>query len=148
VALRDRTRHRVLCAFVKFSMPAQTFTPLILAHAMAAGLALALGAVILSRRKGDLRHRWMGRAWFALMTFVAAGSFGIRVSGHFSWIHGLSTFTLVMLALGLYMARTGRIERHKRIVQGLYFGALIIAGLFTLLPNRLLGHWLWTHLLA
>jgi uncharacterized membrane protein len=82
------------------------------------------------------------------MTFVAAGSFWIRVSGHYSWIHGLSAFTLVMLALGIYMARTGRIEKHKRIVKGLYFGALIIAGLFTLLPNRLLGHWLWTHLLA
>jgi uncharacterized membrane protein len=53
-----------------------------------------------------------------------------------------------MLALGIYTARTGRIEKHKRIVKGLYFGALIIAGLFTLLPNRLLGHWLWTHLLA
>jgi hypothetical protein len=129
-------------------MPTALFTPLMSAHAIAAGLALPLGAVILLRRKGELGHRWMGRTWFALMTFVAAGSFGIRVSGHYSWIHGLSTFTLVMLALGLYMARTGRIESHKRIVQGLYFGALIIAGLFTLLPNRLLGHWLWTQVLA
>jgi len=124
------------------------FTLLISAHALAAGLALPLGAIILWRRKGDSNHRWMGRAWFTLMTFVAAGSFGIRASGHYSWIHGLSTFTLVMLALGLYAARTGRIAQHKRIVQGLYFGALIIAGLFTLLPNRLLGHWLWANPLA
>ena len=129
-------------------IPTAHLTPLISAHALAAGLALPLGAIILSRRKGDSTHRWMGRVWFALMTFVAAGSFGIRVSGHYSWIHGLSAFTLAMLALGLYMARTGRIEKHKRIFQGLYFGALIITGLFTLLPNRLLGHWLWTHLLA
>lgn len=129
-------------------MPNAHFTSLISAHALAAGLALPLGAAILWRRKGDLWHRWMGRTWFLLMTFVAAGSFWIRVSGHYSWIHGLSAFTLVMLALGIYMARTGRIEKHKRIVKGLYFGALIIAGLFTLLPNRLLGHWLWTHLLA
>lgn len=129
-------------------MPTAQFTPLISAHAIAAGLALPLGAVILLRRKGDLQHRWLGRAWFLLMTFVAAGSFGIRVSGHYSWIHGLSAFTLVMLALALYMARTRRIKQHKRIVQGLFFGALIIAGLFTLLPHRLLGHLLWTSLLS
>ena len=79
-----------------------------------------------------------------LMAFVAAGSFGIKSGTGYSWIHGLSILTLIMLALGWWKARHGQVSAHRRIMQGLYIGALLITGLFTLLPNRLIGHWLWT----
>jgi len=124
-------------------MATPAFTPLIAAHAVAAGVALVLGGMVFMRPKGTSVHRWMGRAWVAIMTFVAAGSFGIRASGRFSWIHALSIFTLIMLARAIILAKNGRIDHHQRTMQGLYFGALILAGLFTLLPNRLLGNWLW-----
>jgi uncharacterized membrane protein len=119
------------------------WTPLILSHAMAATTAIVIGAAMLWRRKGDRPHRLLGRIWFVLMAFVAAGSFGIKTGSGYSWIHGLSLFTLAMLARGWWMARTGDIANHRRIMQGLYVGALLITGLFTLLPSRLIGHWLW-----
>ncbi|NBU50967.1 MAG: DUF2306 domain-containing protein, partial [Betaproteobacteria bacterium] len=61
-------------------------------------------------------------------------------------IHGLSVFTLAMLALGVKAAREGRVRTHRNIMAGTYAWGLIVTGLFTLLPNRLLGHALWSTL--
>lgn len=49
--------------------------------------------------------------------------------------------TLVSLPLSIRDARAGRIAAHRRRMLIVY-AALIIAGLFTMLPSRLLGHWL------
>lgn len=124
-------------------MNAPSFTPLIASHAAVAIAALLLGTAVLLRRKGDTLHRTMGWLWVLLMAFVALGSFGIRDSGGFSWIHGLSAYTLVMLVWAVSLARRRQVRAHRRAMQGLYFGALVIAGLFTLLPQRRLGLWLW-----
>ncbi|NBT11913.1 MAG: DUF2306 domain-containing protein, partial [Betaproteobacteria bacterium] len=35
---------------------------------------------------------------------------------------------------------------HRNIMAGTYAWGLIVTGLFTLLPNRLLGHALWSTL--
>jgi uncharacterized membrane protein len=120
--------------------------PVILTHALAAIGALGLGSLVFLRRKGDTSHRWIGRAWVGLMLATALSSFWIRGSGSFSWIHGLSVYTLVILTLAIAHARAGRIERHRRIMRNLFAGGLVIAGAFTLLPQRLLGHALWSAL--
>lgn len=120
--------------------------PAILIHTVAALSALALGAMVFLRRKGDTGHRWIGRAWVGLMLATAISSFWIRFHGGFSWIHGLSVTTLVMLALAIGFARAGRIEAHRRTMRGLFAGGLLIAGAFTLVPQRLLGHALWSAL--
>ncbi len=125
--------------------PNYSWTPLIAAHAVAAGSAVLMGAGVLLRRKGDARHRLMGRVWVGLMLLTALSSFGIY-RDHFSWIHGLSVFTLAMLALGVKAAREGRVRTHRNIMAGTYAWGLIVTGLFTLLPNRLLGHALWSTL--
>ena len=122
------------------------FTPVILLHLGAALAALALGGAIFLRRKGSLSHRLLGRSWVALMLVTAISSFWIRASGGFSWIHGLSVFTLFALAGGVTFAVNGNIARHRGTMAGIYFGGLLIAGLFTLLPQRLLGHMLWSSL--
>jgi uncharacterized membrane protein len=49
-----------------------------------------------------------------------------------------------MLAAGVYFAATGRILRHRRMMTGIYVLGLGAAGLFTLLPDRLLGRMLWS----
>ena len=123
-------------------MPNYTWSPLILTHAACAGSAVLLGACVLWRRKGDSTHRWLGRAWVLLMATTALLSFGIHRQSY-SWIHGLSVFTLIMLALGVVAARQGRVRLHRRIMSGTYLWALMVTGLFTLLPNRLLGHELY-----
>jgi uncharacterized membrane protein len=114
------------------------WTPVIAGHALAAAAAVVLGAVILLRRKGTISHRASGWVWVTLMGTVAISSFWI-FQQHYSWIHGLSVFTLVMLVLGVYRARTHRVQAHRFTMLGLFCGALLIAGLFTLAPNRLLG---------
>lgn len=119
------------------------FTPVILAHTLAALAAVLLGAVMFIARKGTLLHRISGRFWLTLMLLTALSSFWIRSSGGFSWIHGLSVLTLAAIAGGLYFAIRGNILRHRRIMASLYFGGLLIAGFFTLLPQRLLGRAVW-----
>ncbi len=124
-------------------------TPAIWVHVIAAFVALVLGAFVLWRRKGDERHRWMGRAWVATMAVVALSSFGIStigVVGPFSPIHLLSIYTLLSLATGVgvflwpsSMSRVARIRTHRITMQTLYASALLIAGGFTFLPFRFLG---------
>ncbi|HEV8096689.1 MAG TPA: hypothetical protein VGP71_13230, partial [Burkholderiales bacterium] len=64
-------------------------------------------------------------------------------NGSYSWIHLLSIVTLVLLAAVVYAAVTGHIRRHRAGVIGLYSGSLVTAGLFALLPGRLLGKMVW-----
>lgn len=119
------------------------FTPVILVHTFAALAALALGGAMFLARKGTFLHRVAGRSWVALMLAVAISSFWIKSSGSFSWIHGLSVSVLVLLAVLVFLAITRRISAHRRLATGLYAGALVITGAFTLLPYRLLGRLVW-----
>jgi uncharacterized membrane protein len=120
------------------------FTPVILIHVGAALAALVLGIAVFLRRKGTFAHRMLGRAWVGLMLLTAISTYWIRSSGSFSWIHGLSMITLIALAFAVHFAVAGNIRRHQGIMQGVFFGGLIIAGAFALLPQRLLGHALWS----
>ena len=122
------------------------FTPIILLHTFAALAALGLGAAMFLARKGTFLHRVAGLTWVALMLAVATSSFWIKSSGNFSWIHGLSVSVLVLLAVLVFLAITRRISAHRRLAIGLYAGALVITGLFTLLPYRLLGRLVWGNL--
>ena len=123
-----------------------SFTPAIWIHLAAAGAALAIGAMVFLGRKGNGKHRWMGRAWAVLMLLVALSSFWIQSNGSFSWIHALSVFTLFALAGGVYFAITRRVRSHRFTMIALFAGSLLTAGAFSLLPQRLLGNLLWTSL--
>jgi uncharacterized membrane protein len=117
-------------------------SPVIQIHALVAILALVIGAVQLFRRKGDAPHRTLGIIWVALMAIVALSSFfiwTIRVWGLFSPIHLISIFTLWMLWRGVQFARTHDIRSHMRIMQATYLLALIVTGLFTMLPGRIMN---------
>jgi uncharacterized membrane protein len=118
------------------------FTPVIITHVASAAGALVFGAVTLSLRKGTPTHRLFGRIWVALMVMTALVSFGIRSSGHFSWIHLLSVWTLIALAASIYAIIRGDVRKHQRGMISAYAG-LAIAGVFTLLPGRRLGALLW-----
>lgn len=49
--------------------PAYSWTPLIVAHAVAAASAVGLGLVVLSRRKGNALHRQLGHAVLSVLGF-------------------------------------------------------------------------------
>lgn len=122
---------------------AYSWTPVIVIHTLAALTAVLLGAWLLSARKGHRAHRIAGWVWVLCMATVAGISFAIRGPGGFSWIHGLSVFTLATLITGVLAARTHRVQAHRMNMISLYVGALVITGLFTLLPGRLLGQAVW-----
>ena len=115
--------------------------PAIPLHALAAMTAFALGLVQFAAPKGTLPHRTLGWIWVGLMALVAISSFWIhqiRLVGSWSPIHLLSIFVLVMLPLAVWRAHTHQVAAHRRAMIGLFSGALVIAGLFTLLPGRIM----------
>ena len=112
-------------------------------HIVTVTPALPLGAWLLLRPKGTAPHRGLGRIWALLMLVTAMTSFGItELTGHFSPIHLLSILTIVSVLRGIRFARTGDIPRHQRAMV-LAFTGLVAAAVFTLLPGRLLGSWLF-----
>jgi uncharacterized membrane protein len=120
----------------------------VLIHLGAAISALLLGIVMLVRRKGTLSHKFWGRIWAGLMLTVAISSLWIPSFLHFTWIHLFTLLTLVALPLGIYRIRRGNVKGHAAAMKGLFIGGLVIAGIFTLVPGRMLGNLLWHTVLA
>jgi len=121
--------------------PLLNATPAIQLHAFAAMAAFALGVVQLSASKGTLPHRTLGWIWVALMVFVSTTSFWIhdlRIWGIWSPIHLLSIFTLVMLPIAVLHARRHNVAKHRFTMIGIFAGALVIAGIFTFVPGRIM----------
>jgi uncharacterized membrane protein len=116
-------------------------SPDIQIHAFVAMGAVVVGAVQLAAPKGTLPHRIVGSIWVLLMLVVSISAFfvhEIRIWGSWSPIHPLAIFTLVMLPIAVWRAHKHEIERHRRAMLGLFFGATVIAGLFTLMPGRIM----------
>jgi uncharacterized membrane protein len=110
-------------------------------HAFAAMAAFALGIVQLAAPKGTLPHRTIGWVWVILMMTVALSSFWIhqiRLFGPWSPIHLLSIFTPIMLVLGVWYARRHKVRGHRTTMISIFCGALVIAGLFTFVPGRIM----------
>jgi uncharacterized membrane protein len=110
-------------------------------HALAALAAFVVALSQFALPKGTPRHRAVGYLWAALMVLVVVPSFWIhtiRMWGPWSWIHLLSIFTLVMLPLAVVHARGHRVSAHRNAMIGLFLGALLIAGVFTLRPGRVM----------
>ena len=55
-------------------------------------------------------------------------------------------FTLLSLAGAFRHLSRGNIVGHRGAMQALYVGACLIAGVFTLMPDRYLGKLLWGQL--
>ena len=115
--------------------------PAIPVHAFAAMTAFVLGVVQLAAPKGTLPHRTLGWIWVCLMLGVAINSFWIheiRLVGPWSPIHLLSIFVLITVPLAVWKAHRHQVADHRRIMISIFSGALVIAGLFTLLPGRIM----------
>lgn len=127
--------------------------PLIAVHLAAALVALLVGAVVMARPKGTFSHKTLGWTWVTLMAATSITSFFIRDRGMpniagFTPIHFFTAFVAVQLPLGIRHIRQGRVDAHRKTMRGLFFGACVVAGLFTLLPGRFLGRLLWHDVLG
>ncbi len=132
-------------------------TPIIAIHMSAALGALMLGPVALWARKGRTQrphlHRAFGYAWVTLMLATATSALFIRdfrlpnING-FTPIHLLVPVTFIGLFGAFWFLARRNIEGHRKAMQQLYFGACVVAGGFTLLPNRYLGNLVFSQWLS
>ena len=110
-------------------------------HAAAAMAAIILGGLQFYMKKGGILHKLIGRTWIGLMIVVSVSSFfihKIELWGAYSPIHLLSVWTIFSLGLAIYYVRVGNIKRHKQVMIALYGFALLLTGLFTLMPGRVM----------
>lgn len=107
-------------------------------HVLTATAALFTGAAVLFMRKGTARHRLIGQLAAACMAITAITSYWIHPrAGGYSWIHILSVVMLVSLTIAIVARRRGDLQSHKYWMLGA-LGGLTVAGLFTLMPGRLI----------
>ncbi|UXX79136.1 DUF2306 domain-containing protein [Reichenbachiella carrageenanivorans] len=103
-----------------------------------------IGTVLLLIKKGTDTHRNMGRVYMffmmvtALITLFMPAQVGTRIFNHFGWIHSLSFLTLYTVPTAYFAIKKGNVKSHKRKMILLYFGAILIAGVFTFTPGRYL----------
>ncbi|MFN7152761.1 MAG: DUF2306 domain-containing protein [Acidovorax sp.] len=130
-------------------------TPVIAIHLAAALAATAIGPLALWARKGRTQrprlHRAAGYAWVTLMVATAVSALFITGGGGPRWgsfglIHLLIPLTLGMLVVSFVFLARRNVVGHRKTMQYIYVGACVVAGGFTLLPDRLLGQSLWTAL--
>lgn len=130
-------------------------TPVIAIHLAAALAATAIGPLALWARKGRIQrprlHRATGYAWVTLMVATAVSALFISGGGGPRWgsfglIHLLIPLTLGMLVVSFVFLARRNVAGHRKTMQFIYLGACVVAGGFTLLPDRFLGHSVWTAL--
>lgn len=103
-----------------------------------------IGGYLLIVKKGTISHKRLGRVYMILMLFTAIvtlfmpAQVGSTVLNHFGWIHLFSLLTFWTVPTAYIAIKKGNLKAHKRKMLLLYFGALIIAGAFTLTPGRYL----------
>ena len=118
---------------------------IIYAHATLALLAVPLGLYILLTKKGTKLHRILGRIWVTFLITVSLTAIFIQAinPGQYSLIHLLIPWTIGSLIYSIWNIKKfekTRIERYKFAhmysMIGIYVGALLIAGAFTMMPGR------------
>ncbi len=118
---------------------------IIYTHAAFALLAVPLGLYVLLTKKGTNQHRILGRIWVTFLIIVSLTAIFIQAinPGQYSLIHLLIPWTIGSLIYSIWNIKKfkkTRIERYKFAhmysMIGVYVGALLIAGAFTLMPGR------------
>lgn len=115
-------------------------------HVVAALSAFFIGLVLLVSPKGFKLHKTLGWSWVIAMAVTAVSSFFITglMGDVYSPIHAISAWALLGLPFGVAAARRKQIRKHRQQMTGMFFGAMVIAGLFTFLPGRLMWHIFFT----
>lgn len=114
-------------------------------HIFAALTTFTIGTVLMLGPKGRGYHKPLGWIWVTSMAVTAISSFfmtGLN-GASYSWIHGLSAWTVLALPFGVAAVRRRKIKDHRKAMTGMFFGGIIVAGLFSFLPGRVMWHMLF-----
>jgi uncharacterized membrane protein len=129
-------------------------SPVIAVHMTASLIALVIGPIAMWARLGQTKrpwfHRAMGYGWVSMMIVSSFSAIFIRdfwLPNIFGYtpIHLLIPVTLFWLVYSFRALAKKEIVKHRKAMIGLYFGACIGAGAFTLLPGRYLGGIVWSY---
>lgn len=112
--------------------------------------AFFLGAwLLLASVKGSRPHRAIGVAYLLCMSVTAFCTLFIRAPAAWphidigpdirvSFIHLFIPLTATGVYRGITLIRRGDVDGHRRAMQRLFVGALLIAGSLTILPGRIM----------
>jgi uncharacterized membrane protein len=106
--------------------------------------ATILGCVLMTGVKGTMLHKTLGWTWAVFMIVTAITTLFIQAAPglpHIGWfgpLHLFSVLVLTMTPLALYWARKRQWLAHGKAMTGVFFGGLIVAGLFTFFPGRII----------
>lgn len=109
-------------------------------HVATALSALLIGTIILFRRKGTGFHKTLGWSWVIAMAATAISSLFITgLNGNYwSIIHLLSGWTIIALPMGVWAIRNRKVDAHRRTMTRMFVGGLVVAGLLTFIPGRIM----------
>ena len=123
--------------------PILTAAPIIQIHIAFALLALLTGPIALFRARRDRLHKVLGYVASVAMLGLAWSGLGIESSfpiiAGFGPIHLFCVLATIGTGDALYQIRRGDVARHIAAMQSVWFGALGVTGLITLLPGRVLN---------
>jgi len=115
-------------------------------HAFFALIAVPVGLYILLTKKGTQKHKSTGRIWTLFLLIVSFTALFIQAinPGEYSLIHLLIPWTIGSLIYSIWSIRKfqkTKLQKYKKAhmysMIGVYVGALLVAGVFTLMPGRL-----------
>lgn len=106
-------------------------------HLAAVLPALAVGGLVLLRKKGTLGHKVAGWIWVALMLVVDISAFFLQREGY-SWIHIFAVINLVSISAGIIFIKNRKFFAHAACMVGAYVGTAA-AGVGALMPGRYLN---------
>jgi uncharacterized membrane protein len=114
--------------------------PAVLIHVGTVLGALVVGTVLVSGVKGTMVHRTLGWAWVALMLATGVTTLLIhRINPNgLSLLHLFSAYALIATPIAVAAARKHNVGLHGRLMLGSYAGALLVAGVTSFLPGRIM----------
>lgn len=116
-------------------------TPLLLQLHLATVLfGFGIGTVQLLGPKGTATHRLMGWTFAIVMLFTALDALLIK-DGPTWRVTPIQLFSVIVLAgvpLAVLAARRHDVAAHARGMMAVYFGGLVLAGILTMMPGRLM----------
>ena len=139
--------HFILAAFpdanprLRFSIaPLAAASMAVKIHVAGAISAFVIGIILLLSPKGMRWHKTLGWSWVIAMAVTAVSSFFLTglMGSTFSPIHALSAWTMIGLPFGIAAVRRRKIREHRQSMTGMFVGGILIAGLFSFLPGRLM----------
>jgi len=109
-------------------------------HLAGALTSLGIGIVLLSGVKGTSLHKALGWTWVISMGTTAVSSFWIHNlnPGGLSFIHFLSGWTVIGLPAAVFAIRQRKVAVHARAMTSMFVGGLVLAGLLSFMPGRLM----------